>query len=307
MIYTLTLNPSLDYFVSVSHFLPGCINRTSGERLFPGGKGINVSLVLASLGIDNTALGFVAGKTGELFESMLASSGIDFDFVHVQSGATRINVKIESNNETEINACGPDISPSELDALFSKLAKLKSGDTLVMAGSVPPTLPKSIYADILELLRHSNIRAVVDTTGEALTLALKHNPFLIKPNHIELGEIFGRHVCDDADILDCAKALQNRGAQNVLVSKGADGALLLCSDSTVYSTKAPQGKVVSTVGSGDSAVAGFIAALCHSCDFENALKFSVCAGSASAFTSHLASGDEINRLADSFGWQIKLS
>ncbi len=302
MIYTLTLNPSLDYFVSVPHFVSGCINRTSGEQLFAGGKGINVSLVLGSLGTISTALGFVAGQTGELFESMLASLGINFDFVHAHSGATRINVKIESDNETEINACGPDISKADLDALFSKLAKIKSGDTLVMAGSVPPSLPKSIYADILASLQGKDIRAIVDTTGEALTSALKYNPFLIKPNHIELGEIFGRPVSDDDDIVECAKALQSRGAQNILVSKGADGALLLCSGGSVYSVKAPQGKVVSTVGSGDSSVAGFIAALEHSPDFENALKLAVCAGSASAFTSHLASGEEINKLAVNFSW-----
>ena len=302
MIYTLTLNPSLDYFVSVPCFASGCINRTSGERLFAGGKGINVSLVLGRVGVASTALGFVAGKTGELFESMLASMGIKFDFVHAQSGATRINVKIESDSETEINACGPDISQAERDALFSKLAKLKHGDTLVMAGSVPPSLPKSIYADILAFLQGRDIRAIVDTTGEALTSALKYKPFLIKPNHIELGEIFGRTVLSDDDILECAKALQSRGAQNILVSRGADGAILLCSDGTVYRAKAPKGKVVSTVGSGDSAVAGFIAALEHSPDFKNALKLSVCAGSASAFTSHLASGEEISALSAYFSW-----
>ena len=302
MIYTLTLNPSLDYFVSAVNFDSGCINRTSGERLYAGGKGINVSLVLKSLGVASTALGFVAGNTGGLFESMLSQMGVDFDFVHAQSGATRINVKIEADSETEINACGPDISKEELDALFSKLANLKNGDTLVMAGSVPPTLPKSIYADILALLKGRGIRAVVDTTGEALTSALKYHPFLIKPNHIELGEIFGRTVLGDDDIVECAKALQSLGAQNILVSRGADGALLLCSDSTVYKAKAPKGRVVSTVGSGDSAVAGFIAALESGSDFKNALKLSVCAGSASAFSPHLASSDEISTLVDNFIW-----
>lgn len=296
MIYTLTLNPSLDYFVDVPRFSLGSVNRSLHELLFPGGKGINVSIVLSRLGIQNTALGFIAGDTGRLFEDMLASFDVKSDFVHLSSGDTRINVKINAGNETEINARGPQITHRDVGALLSVISSLKDGDTLIISGSVPPQLSDTVYADIASSISAKNVNMIVDTTGKYLTNILKYKPFMIKPNHIELGEIFGRTLVDDNEIIACAKKLQADGAQNVLVSKGADGAILVCADGTVCKAYAPRGNVISTVGAGDSAVAGFVAGFMQKSDFGHALKLAVSAGSATSFCHHLATEDEIMRI-----------
>lgn len=298
MIYTLTLNPSLDYMVEAANFKQGIINRPESTRLYPGGKGINVSIVLSNLGFQSTALGFTAGETGRLFEAMLFSMGINCDFINVHGGSTRINVKIKSEQETEINAPGPQIDSADLEKLIAKLSAVSSGDTLVLAGSVPPSLPTSVYADILDSINTDGVRIIADTAGSALTSLLRHNPFMIKPNHIELGEIFGIILDNDDDIISCAQKLRADGAQNVFVSKGGNGALLAAADGRVYCADAPAGEVVGTVGSGDSAVAGFVAAVERNGNYEHALRLAVSAGSASAFSPHLASGEEIMQLYD---------
>ena len=294
MIYTLTLNPAIDYIINVKNYTDGAVNRTSGEKLLPGGKGINVSIVLKNLGIESTAMGFVGGFTGKMIEDMLTTSGLGCDFVHLDSGLSRINVKIKAQTETEINAQGPQISNEMLLSLYNKLEQLKEGDTLVMAGSVPSSLPETIYFEIMQKLKDKNIRFVVDATKDLLTSSLKYNPFLIKPNNFELGETFGQMLSTDTQIIDCAQKLQEMGARNVLVSMGKDGAILLSEDGQILKASAPQGKVINTTGAGDSLVAGFLAGL--SKGYAYALKMGICAGSASAFSEELATYDEIMSL-----------
>jgi len=293
MIYTLTLNPSIDYLMRLPSFLPSDINRAEDVSLLPGGKGINVSIVLTNLGIRNKALGFVSGDTGKMFVSLLSNQGIDSEFIEVKDGFTRINVKVISGSETQLNGNGPQIAESDLDALLSGLSNLSDGDTLVLSGSLPSNLPSDTYARIISRLPRGKIRTIVDTTGDSLTTCLIHKPYMIKPNHTELAEIYGKsHLLRD-EIIECAKDLQSKGAQNVLVSMGGDGAILVCEDGKAYFADAPKGEVISTVGAGDSTVAGFIYAIENGFCFQDVLNFSVSAGSATAFTSHLASAREI--------------
>ena len=288
MVYTITFNPALDYIINVDDFNEGVVNRTSAEKLLPGGKGINVSWVLKNLGVENVSLGFLSGFTGEIIKNMLDNEGVANDFIFLKSGFSRINVKIKSEKETEINGMGPEIDGEELAELYKKLNDLKDGDFLVLAGSVPKCMKKDIYCEILECVKEKKVKTIVDATGDFLTNTLKYKPFLIKPNNFELEEIFGRKLENDSDITECAKKLQDMGALNVLVSMGGDGAILITEDGDTLKSKVPEGKVINTTGSGDSMVAGFIAGICEKEDFEYALKLGIASGSASAFSENLA-------------------
>lgn len=293
MIYTLTFNPAIDYIINVPDYIQGEVNRTSDEKILPGGKGLNVSVVLNNLKVDTVALGFVAGFSGKVIEDMLMSLGVRSDFIHLDEGFSRINVKIKSKKETEINAQGPKISKKAIEELYKKLSALQDGDTLVLAGSISSCLPDTIYCDILEALASKRINIIVDATKDLLTNTLKYKPFLIKPNIFELEEIFKTKLISDNDIIGCAKELNQEGAQNVLVSLGGDGAILLCDSGHIYKLNAPSGKVVNTTGAGDSLVAGFLAGLCKKDDMQYALKMGISAGSASAFSDKLATEEEI--------------
>ncbi len=298
MIYTVTFNPAIDYVVHVSPFEIGNINRSDKETAFFGGKGINVSLILNELGLESTALGFIAGFTGKAIEQGIADKGIKSDFVHLNKGLTRINVKIRSNEETDINGMGPDIEKEEINKLFEKLESLKKGDTLVLAGSIPNSLPSDIYEKIMQRLFDKEIRFVVDATKDLLLNSLKYKPFLIKPNNDELGEIFSAEINTPEDSLKYAKKLQEMGAVNVLVSMGGKGAVLLDEFGDEYYMPAIEGKVVNTVGAGDSMVAGFIAGATKKSDYEYALKLGTAAGSATAFSEGLAEKPLIKRLLE---------
>ncbi|MFR3565288.1 MAG: 1-phosphofructokinase, partial [Veillonella nakazawae] len=259
MIYTITFNPALDYIVRLEQLKTGTINRTTQEYVLGGGKGINVSIVLNNLGMDTTALGFIAGFTGEEIVTQLNSFGVKEDFIRLREGLTRINVKVKaSDEETEINGRGPIISDEELEALYKQLDTLTDKDTLILAGSIPSSLPSDMYELIMERLQHKNIRIVVDATKDLLTRVLPYKPFLIKPNNHELSEIFGRTLSTKDDLVEAAKALQEKGAQHVLISMAGDGAILVAADETVYTSPAPKGILVNSVGAGDSMVAGFI-------------------------------------------------
>ncbi|WP_424150792.1 1-phosphofructokinase, partial [Selenomonas noxia] len=259
MIYTVTFNPSIDYIVRLEQFTTGEINRVNYEQILPGGKGINVSIVLKNLGHDSTALGFLAGFTGVAMQQMLHSFGITDDFVRLDDGFSRINVKIKAESETEINGQGPVITEEAQRALFEKLDRLTHGDTLVLAGSIPNTLPDDIYERIMERLDGRGIRIVVDATKNLLRRVLKYRPFLIKPNNHELGEMFGTELKTDDEIVFHAKKLQEEGATNVLISMAGDGAILLTAEGVFYRSAAPKGALVNSVGAGDSMVAGFLA------------------------------------------------
>ena len=293
MIYTVTFNPSLDYVIQVDDLTLGRVNRTTKEAIFPGGKGVNVSVILSNLGIKSKALGFIAGFTGKQLEKMLTDFGCYTDFIELKEGLTRINVKVNSNEESEINGQGPDISDAAIAELFEKLDCLKNGDILVLAGSIPNTLPEDIYESIMERLQTKGVRIVVDATKDLLLNVLKYHPFLIKPNNHELGEIFGKVLESEADIVEYAKKLQEMGAVNVLISMAGDGAILVTEDGTVSSKKPPKGKVVNSVGAGDSMVAGFLAGWLNTGDYEKALELGTAAGSATAFVSWLATREEI--------------
>lgn len=294
MIYTVTFNPALDYVIHLDKLEQGETNRCYGEELYFGGKGVNVSLVLRELGKENTALGFVAGFTGAALEENLRAQGISAEFIHLKEGLTRINVKLKADRETEINAQGPAIDDEALQALFAKLDTLVEGDTLVLAGSIPATLPADIYEKILARLQGKGIRFVVDATGKLLMNVLKYNPFLIKPNHRELEELVGRPLNGSAEIAAGAKELQVLGARNVLISRGKDGALLLDENGKVSELPAVGGKPVNTVGAGDSMVAGFIAGVEQG--YEYALKLGSAAGGATACQAGLAKAADIQRL-----------
>lgn len=295
MIYTLTLNPAVDYYISVDDLALGAVNRTKTEQIHFGGKGINVSLVLKELGFQSTCIGFVGGFTGAALENYLNSNGIKCDFVKVQ-GNTRINIKL---NDTDINAAGPDISQQDIKELYTKLDKLCDGDFLVLSGSVPKTLPQKIYETILEHLKNKGIEFVVDAEKNLLLGTLKYKPFLIKPNHHELGQIFGVEIVDFDTALTYAKKLQEMGAENVMVTLGELGAVLVCKNGETYTKVAPKGKVISAVGSGDSAVAAFLSEYLNSGNFENCLKYAVAAGSATAFSDGLATKDMIVKILKS--------
>ncbi len=296
MIYTVTFNPSLDYIVTVKDFKTGVVNRTTEEIIFPGGKGINVSMVLKNLGYESTALGFMAGFTGEAICNLLDKKGITTDFITVEKGVSRINVKLRSNEESEINGQGPEILDTDIQKLYSKLDTLGDGDTLVLAGSIPDVMPQSIYMDIMKHLEGKNIRIVVDATKDLLVNVLAYKPFLIKPNNHELGEIFGVEISDKDDVVMYAKKLQKKGARNVLVSMAGDGAVLVTEDGQEFRAEAPKGKVVNSVGAGDSMVAGFIAGYLSTKEYIEAFKMGVCTGSASAFSEELATKAEVEEL-----------
>lgn len=297
MIYTVTFNPSLDYIVRLDTFTAGEINRVNYEQVLGGGKGINVSIVLGNLGHESTALGFTAGFTGEEIKRQLDGFGVKHDFVQLPEGFTRINVKVKAENETEINGQGPDISEAKREELFDKLDKLQEGDTLVLAGSIPKTLPDDIYEKIMARLEGRGIRIVVDAEKKLLLNVLKYHPFLIKPNNHELGDMFGVKLTTDEEIIAYAKKLQEKGAQNVLISMAGDGAILLTADGQSFKCPAPKGKLVNSVGAGDSMVAGFITGYMESNgDFETAFHMGVATGSASAFSENLATRPEVEAL-----------
>lgn len=293
MIYTVTFNPALDYVMNAKNLSSNDINRAESVKIYYGGKGINVSAVLKELDIPSVALGFVGGFSGNELIRLMAEDGIQSDFIELEIGCTRINVKIRSDKELDINADGPKIPEEKIEELFEKLDTLRDGDFLVLAGSIPSSLPKDIYCKIIEALQNKDIRIVVDTSGKALLNTLKFKPFLIKPNHHELGEIFGEELNDTEKIIEYGKKLQNMGAENVLISRGEKGAVLIDETGKVHIADAVKGKLVNSVGCGDSMVAGFIAGYVEHEDFEYALKLSVAAASATAFSEELGKKKEI--------------
>ena len=298
MIYTVTFNPSLDYVIQVDKLVPGEINRTTHEAVYPGGKGNNVSVILSNLGHSSKALGFTAGFTGEALENMLKEFGCDTAFIRLPEGSTRINVKINAGEETEINGQGPVITEEAQSALFEQLDALKEEDILVLAGSIPNTLPSDIYERILEHLQGRGIHFVVDATKELLLKVLKYHPFLIKPNNHELGEMFGVTLKTRDEIVTYAKKLQEMGAENVLVSMAGDGAILLTEDGIIYKAKPPKGKVLNSVGAGDSMVAGFLTGYLNTGEYEKAFRLGVVTGSETAFQYWLATKEDIVALME---------
>ena len=277
MIYTVTFNPSLDYIVSVDNFTCGIVNRTTDEIIFPGGKGINVSMVLKNLGFENTALGFLAGFTGNRIQDLLEEKGVRADFISVEKGISRINVKLRSNEETEINGQGPAIGEADIKKLYEKLDTLSDGDILVLAGSIPDVMPGSMYMDIMKHLQNKDLKIVVDATKDLLVNVIENK----------------------ADVITYAKKMQEKGARNVLVSMAGDGAVLVAEDGSIFQSEAPKGKVVNSVGAGDSMVAGFIAGYLEDGSYGKAFQMGVCTGSASAFSEELATKAEVIALLDS--------
>ena len=299
MIYTVTFNPAIDYVVRLGNPLqPGAVNRAAGEDCVLGGKGINVSGVLAQLGVESVALGFIAGETGAWLERGLTAQGLHTDFIWLESGMTRINVKIKAGQETELNGAGPNIPESAMQALEAKLDALQKDDVLILAGSIPACLPQSTYERLLARLQGRGVRAVVDATQDLLLKVLPYKPFLIKPNNHELSEIVGHELTTDDEIVAAAAGLQAQGARNVLVSMAGDGALLLDENGAVHRIGCPKGKVVNSVGAGDSMVAGFVAGYLHTGDYRYALRLGTACGSATAFSVGLATKVEIDRLLE---------
>lgn len=300
MIYTVTLNPSIDYVVRLESLVTGITNRTTSEEYYFGGKGINVSCVLAELDLESTAFGFVAGFTGDAIEKGIRNDKIITDFIKLEKGISRINIKIKAGEETEINCQGPHIEENELERLLNKVDRIKDGDTLVIAGNVPNTMPDDVYERILERIKGKKVRIVVDATKKLLLNSLKYKPFLIKPNRQELSEIFETEVSTEADIEKYAKELQKMGAQNVLISLGGDGALLIDEFGEKHKQGVLKEKVINTVGSGDSMVAGFIAGYEKEHSYPYALKLGSACGNATAFLSGLATKEKINELLKKF-------
>lgn len=298
MIYTVTFNPALDYVIKVDKFETGIVNRVFQENIFFGGKGINVSVVLRELGFDSVALGFTAGFTGKALEDGIKAQGITSDFIHLENGMTRINVKMKSDNETEINGMGPDISKEAIDELFAKLDKLVQGDVLALSGSIPQTLPEDIYEQIMERLQDRGVLIAVDATKDLLLNVLKYHPFLIKPNNHELGEMFHVVLESDEDIIYYAKELQKQGARNVLISMAGDGAILVTETNEVVKMGVPKGVIKNSVGAGDSMVAGFLAGYLKTGSYHEALKLGTASGSATAFSEGLAKRAYIDELLE---------
>ena len=297
MIYTVTFNPAIDYVVRMGNKLePGMTNRSDSEDCYFGGKGINVSTVLKNLGLDNTALGFVAGFTGDAIEKSVNERGIKADFIHLPEGISRINVKIKGEAETEINAQGPAIPQECQNKLFDQISRLKDGDVLILAGSIPSSLSSDVYERIIALVNDRKIEVVVDATKDLLKNVLKYHPFLIKPNNHELGEMFGAVLKTDDEIEIHAKKLRQLGARNVLISMAGDGAMLITENGEKFRVGVPKGKVKNSVGAGDSMVAGFVAGYMKTGSYEEALKMGTAAGSATAFSDDLATGEEISKL-----------
>ena len=293
MIYTVTFNPSLDYIVSVNDFQLGLTNRTDSELILPGGKGINVSTILMNLGIDSTAFGFAAGFTGEEIIREVEAMGIRSDFIKIDSGISRINLKLKNIDGTEINGSGPEISEEKIEELLRKLDILGEGDILVLAGSIPASMPADMYSTIMERLQHKNVTFIVDAPKDLLINVLKYKPFLIKPNNHELGELFDVKLTTREEVIPYGKKLQKQGARNVLISMAGEGAVLVAEDGSVYEAPAPKGTLVNAVGAGDSMVAGFTAGWIEKKDYRHAFYMGVSAGSASAFSEYLATKEEI--------------
>lgn len=296
MVYTVTLNPALDYVMKLKALRTDDINRTDGEEIYYGGKGINVSVILTQLGIPNTALGFLGGFTGKKLEEMLKNDNVSCDFNHLKNGDTRINVKIKADKEIDLNACGPEITKEDMQSFLRKLDSIKSGDYLILAGSIPNTLPDDIYEQILERVGDRNINCVVDATGDLLKNVLKYKPFLIKPNHHELGDLFSVQIKSDDDIVKYSKKLQEMGARNVLVSMAKDGAMLTDENGNVHKIGNAKGKLINSVGCGDSMVAGFTAGYIKTADYSYALRLGSACGNATAFSEKLATREEIERV-----------
>lgn len=296
MVYTVTLNPALDYVMKLKALRTDDINRTDGEEIYYGGKGINVSVILTQLGIPNTALGFLGGFTGKKLEEMLKNDNISCDFNYLKNGDTRINVKIKADKEIDLNACGPEITKEDMQSFLRKLDGIKSGDYLILAGSIPNTLPDDIYEQILERVGDRNINCVVDATGDLLKNVLKYKPFLIKPNHHELGDLFSVQIKSDDDIVKYSKKLQEMGAKNVLVSMAKDGAMLTDENGNVHRIGNAKGKLINSVGCGDSMVAGFTAGYIKTADYSYALRLGSACGNATAFSEKLATREEIERV-----------
>ncbi len=297
MIYTVTLNPALDYIMHVEHFEKNRINKTSSELLLPGGKGINVSIVLHNLGMSSTALGFIAGFTGQEIRRKLQVLGVTDDFIELPDGHSRINMKICSHEETELNGMGPVIDEASLLKLYTQLDRLVTGDVLVLAGSIPASLPDSIYQDIMKRVEAKGVMTIVDARKDLLENVLELRPFLIKPNNFELAELFGlEELWDKQEVLRYAKKLQERGARNVLVSMAGAGAVLAAEDGNTYESPAPDGTVINSVGAGDSMVAGFLYGLLTTESFEQAFYTGLACGSASAFSEQLATKDAVDAI-----------
>lgn len=300
----MTFNPSLDYIVRVEDFQTGRVNRTAEEIIYAGGKGINVSIVLKNLGFDSTALGFLAGFTGKEIRRLMECQGVCADFIEVEEGISRINLKLRSHEESEINGQGPEIKEEDIRKLYEKLGNLQDGDVLVLAGSIPSVMPESIYMDIMKALSDRKLRIVVDATRDLLVNVLPYHPFLVKPNNHELGEIFGVELTDKKDVAAHARRLQEKGARNVLVSMAGAGAVLVTEDGDVYESSAPEGKVVNSVGAGDSMVAGFLAGYMQSGDYRMAFKLGLCTGSASAFSEKLATKPEVDEIMNTHTFEF---
>ena len=296
MIYTVTLNPSLDYIVSVKDFKLGFTNRTESEMLLPGGKGVNVSIVLKNLGLESRALGFAGGFTGREIEKRLEQMGIKTDFIQLSEGDSRINFKLKSIEGTEINGQGPRIGEKETEQLAARLEQLTDGDTLFLAGSIPSSMPDNTYREIMKRLQKKKLQIVVDAAGKLLSGVLEYHPFLIKPNHHELGELFGAEIHTAEEVIPYGYRLQELGARNVLISMAGRGAVLLAEDGSVLTAPAPKGELINGVGAGDSMVAGFVAGWMEKRDYLYAFRMAVAAGSASAFSDYLATGEEIRRV-----------
>lgn len=307
MIYTVTFNPAIDYFVCADNFSLGTINRTCGEQFFFGGKGINVSLMLNTLGIPSTAFGFTAGFTGKAIEEGVSKSGVKSDFVRVERGFSRINVKINDGVETELNGSGPEIDEKALNALYEKLEQLSEGDYLVLAGSVPKSLPSDIYSCIMKRLNGRGVRFVVDASGELLRSVLPYKPFLIKPNHHELAELFGETALSEEDIVRLAGKLRDDGAENVLVSRAKDGAVLVDGRGEIHKICAEKGTVVNSVGAGDSMLAGFLAGYIKTGDYDCALTLGAASGSATAFSAGLGELENVQKIVKNSGKSDKFS
>ena len=296
MIYTVTFNPAVDYVVHTDEMKTGMTNRSTKEDVYFGGKGINVSVILNELGVKSRALGFVAGFTGDAVEKGISDQGIETDFIHLKRGLTRINVKIKADDETELNCSGPDIDEESVNILFEKLDKLENGDILILAGSIPKSLPADIYARILKKMSAKGVSAAVDATGKLLLNVLEYKPLVVKPNNFELGDMFGVELHGTDEVIEYAKKLRSMGAVNVLVSMAGDGAVLVDENDQVHVCGVCSGTVKNSVGAGDSMLAGFIAGYSEKHDYGYALKLGTAAGGATAFSDGLASGSYIREL-----------